>query len=420
MTRLLRSPGPRRGVVDDAIRRSLLAYTVRSSGKANVQAIGVICLIWAVQALTGAGLDHRLLVWVTVMTIFTTTYFRALRILARRLDDGGPLRGILLYLVCHLALASCCWGSLGFAILPGKTEVAASLVLGQAIMLIAGNLVFFSSATTFYVAYQIGLTSTSVSALIWGGYPALGAVVLFTSVCALTLRGELHRTVESAIVLARRNELLVEELHEQREAVEQTNRQLSEANSQLAHRATRDSLTGLANRDLLAENLERMVAEAVSDGRRPGVIYFDIDHFKPLNDTLGHAAGDSLLRQIATRVSSCVRPSDLVARVGGDEFVVAVHDGAEMAIAERIHQSFAEPFEFEEQLLPFSPSIGVASWLPGCSIEELVERADSALYEAKHGGRDQIRVWRPDPTPDEPGPAVSVAARSRRRPDIRA
>src|SRR4051794_3388689 len=250
MTRLRRLPHPRAGAADETVRRSLLEYTVRSSGKANAQAVGLISLIWAVQLLTGAELDRRLIVWTAVMAILTAGYFVALWVLLRRLASGGQLRGIVLYMVCHLAVASSCWGSLGFAILPGKTDVAASLALGEAIMLIAGNLVFFSSTTALYMTYQLGLTIASVSALIWGGYPTLGAVVLFTAVCALTLRGELHRTVQSAIVLARRNELLAEELREQRAAVELTNQQLMEANSQLAHRATRDPLTGLANRDL--------------------------------------------------------------------------------------------------------------------------------------------------------------------------
>ena len=413
MTRL-RFPRPHGEPIDEAVRRSLLEYTVRSSGKANTQAIGLIALIWVVQVMTGAELDRRLVAWTVVMSVLTAGYFVALWVLLRRLADGARLQGIIAYLVCHLAVASTCWGGLGFAILPGETDVAASLALGQAIMLIAGNLVFYSSATVLYLTYQLGLTSASVSALIWGGYPALGAVVLFTAVCALTLRGELYRTVRNAVELARRNELLVDELREQRAAVELTNQQLTEANSQLAHRATRDSLTGLANRDLLAENLERMVGEAVDTGRPPGVVYFDIDHFKPLNDTLGHAAGDSLLRQIAVRVSACVRAADLVARIGGDEFVVAVDDAADaLWIARRVHESFAEPFEFDGRPLTFSPSIGVASWVPGCTTEELVGRADSALYQAKNSGRNQICEWRGDPA-GEPAPASPRSVTGRR------
>ena len=403
MTRLRRLPHPRAEAADETVRRSLLEYTVRSSGSANVQAVGLIFLIWAVQVTTGAELDRRLVVWIVVMSVLTAGFFVALWVLRRRLAAGVRLRGIMTYLTCHLAVASSCWGSLGFAILPGETEVAASLTVGEAILLIAGNLVFFSSVTSLYLTYQAGLTVASVSALVWGGFPALAALVLFTSVCALTLRGELHGTVQRAIELARHNELLVQELRKQRAAVELTNQQLMEANSQLAHRATRDSLTGLANRDLLAENLERMVREAVATGQPLGVVYFDIDHFKPLNDTLGHAAGDSLLRQIAARVSACVRTSDLVARIGGDEFVVAVDDAAEvMTVARRIHQSFAEPFEFDDRRLAFSPSIGVASWVPGCSVDELVGRADTALYQAKNSGRNQICVW--ETTPDQSAP----------------
>jgi diguanylate cyclase (GGDEF)-like protein len=399
MTRLRGLPRPRAGASDETVRRSLLEYTVRSSGKANAQAVGLILLIWAVQVASGAEVNRRLIAWTAVMTTLTAAFFVALWVLLRRLAGGGRLRGIMIYLICHLAVASTCWGSLGFALLPGEGEVPASLTVGEAILLLAGNLVFFSSVTALYVTYQLGLTVAAVSALVWCGYPALGAVVLFTAVCALTLRGELHRTVLNAVVLARRNELLVAELREQRAAVELTNQQLLEANSQLSHRATRDSLTGLANRDLLAENLERLVHEADASGRPPGVVYFDIDYFKPLNDTLGHAAGDSLLRQIADRVSACVRTSDLVARVGGDEFVVAVDDAAQaMTVARRIHESFAEPFEFDDQRLPFSPSIGVATWVPGCSSDELVERADAALYQAKNSGRNQIQVW--DPNPD--------------------
>src|SRR5690349_3578859 len=108
MTRVRLRPPRRGGPADEAVRRSMLAYTVRSSGKANVQAVGLIALICLVQVLSGAGFDRRLATWTAVMSVLTAAFFVALWVLSRRLAEGAPVRGVMTYLAVHLTIASSC------------------------------------------------------------------------------------------------------------------------------------------------------------------------------------------------------------------------------------------------------------------------------------------------------------------------
>ncbi|WP_052465940.1 putative bifunctional diguanylate cyclase/phosphodiesterase [Mobilicoccus massiliensis] len=159
------------------------------------------------------------------------------------------------------------------------------------------------------------------------------------------------------------------------------------------HRATHDPLTGLLNRAALAETQAGVVARGAATGRSTAVLFVDCDDFKSINDTWGHHAGDNLLRHIADRLPSCLGPDDLLARHGGDEFViVASVSGTQEAIglAERIRHLFDEPLPIlPDRTHNVTPSIGVAVAGPGdgSNVEELVRMADSAMYETKARGR---------------------------------
>lgn len=158
----------------------------------------------------------------------------------------------------------------------------------------------------------------------------------------------------------------------------------------LTNLSERDALTGLHNR----AGFERHVAEAYRSGSGIGLalLYLDLDHFKPVNDTFGHPVGDELLRQFAARLRSLVRPSDFVARMGGDEFVVLLHGVREVshaqAVATKIVEAAQQPFIVDGHVLSVGASVGVASGATdGDTGAKLVERADGALYAAKRGGR---------------------------------
>lgn len=166
----------------------------------------------------------------------------------------------------------------------------------------------------------------------------------------------------------------------------------------LAHDATHDRLTGLANRALLLESIDRAVAAARRSGRQLAVLFIDLDNFKPVNDTLGHDAGDELLRGVAARLREHVRGGDQVARLGGDEFAVlcadlAVADDA-VDIAHRLKAALHEPFDVRGREVSVGACIGVA--IAGSEPVEaagLVARADAAAYRGKHNGRGRVEVY---------------------------
>lgn len=162
-----------------------------------------------------------------------------------------------------------------------------------------------------------------------------------------------------------------------------------------------DPLTGLANRILLADRLKRALARALRSGGGVAVLYLDIDHFKRVNDSYGHAAGDALLQAFAARLTACVRATDTVARLGGDEFVVLLEEMRDrdnaMAVARKIVEEMRAPIRFDDAELHVTASIGIAHGDADDDPEGLLTRADAALYEAKAAGRDTVRVSRAAP-----------------------
>jgi diguanylate cyclase (GGDEF)-like protein/PAS domain S-box-containing protein len=165
---------------------------------------------------------------------------------------------------------------------------------------------------------------------------------------------------------------------------------------QLAHQAFHDPLTGLANRALFRDR----VTHAISLGRRLGravtVLYLDLDDFKQVNDSLGHAEGDRLLALIATRLSACARSTDTVARLGGDEFAILVEDADSVACAERvverIREQMAFPFTLASADVRVTASIGGASTVAG-GMDDVLRCADAAMYSAKRSGRGLYRAF---------------------------
>jgi len=163
---------------------------------------------------------------------------------------------------------------------------------------------------------------------------------------------------------------------------------------QLYQQAHFDSLTGLPNRLLLRDRLTQEVARCQREAGSFALLFTDLDHFKDVNDTLGHTSGDAVLREAARRISLCIRESDTVSRLGGDEFNVILtqiqHPQDAGRIAEHIVKSLSEPFVIDGQSSFLSASIGIALYPEdGKSAEALIKNADTAMYRAKSGGRAQ-------------------------------
>jgi diguanylate cyclase (GGDEF)-like protein len=148
----------------------------------------------------------------------------------------------------------------------------------------------------------------------------------------------------------------------------------------LRHAATYDALTGLPNR---AASLDRIAAALVEPAERLAVLFGDLDGFKPVNDRLGHGAGDELLRQVADRLRGCLRTEDLVGRFGGDEFVILCPAADVDRLGERIRAMVREPIPVAGEQVKVGISVGVALAQPGSTADDLISRADAAMYAAK-------------------------------------
>ncbi len=178
-----------------------------------------------------------------------------------------------------------------------------------------------------------------------------------------------------------------------------------QAEKEIAHWAMHDHLTGLPNRLLLAERLALSIgraerAKANRAASRTAVIFVDLDGFKFVNDTLGHEAGDLLLQQVAQRLSASVRRGDLLARMGGDEFMVVVNsvsdDEAALGVAERLRAALREPLTVAHHELVITASMGISMYpRDGRDASALRRNADAAMYEAKQAGKDRIHFYTP-------------------------
>ncbi|MES2298790.1 MAG: EAL domain-containing protein [Pseudomonadota bacterium] len=201
-------------------------------------------------------------------------------------------------------------------------------------------------------------------------------------------RDELEvRVLERTAELAGANSLLQGEIVERRQA-----------EARVHHMAYHDSLTGLPNRALLADRLDRAMMAVQRSSRKLAVMFLDLDRFKMINDSLGHQTGDHLLKEVASRLCRAVRASDTVARLGGDEFVVLVpgiRGPDECAhVAEKIIEALSAAFPFDGRTLHITPSIGICVYPDdGDDVETLMRHADAAMYHAKASGRNNYQFF---------------------------
>lgn len=203
----------------------------------------------------------------------------------------------------------------------------------------------------------------------------------------LVLKTQVELAADQQQKLAKQNSLLHKEVSKRR-ASEQ----------KLAHQATHDELTNLANRTYGMERLQQAIRNAQANNNQVLVLFIDIDNFKQINDTIGHHAGDELLKQTSERLLKSVRSTDIVARLGGDEFLVIVpdiqHQEAAKLVATSILSVFEKPFNIEQQEFFVSTSIGMSTYpKDGHNATTLLKLADTALYRVKDMGRNGFSFY---------------------------
>ncbi len=194
------------------------------------------------------------------------------------------------------------------------------------------------------------------------------------------------RVEERTDELARTNNKLRHEIHER-----------VKAQQELTHLATHDALTGLPNRSLFNEHLEIAINHAQRHGRQLALLFLDLDGFKLINDTLGHEAGDHLLKALSTRMKECIRKDDILARVGGDEFTLLLGElnlpeDASM-IAEKLISAINEPIQINSHPCHVGVSIGISLFPQSAeNARELLRLADNAMYNAKNSGKNTYKI----------------------------
>jgi len=255
------------------------------------------------------------------------------------------------------------------------------------------------------VGLRVGLESTPRAMLPY--LPAgIGLAVVITG--QFTGRGDQVTLAAAAVVISALLGRQLFALLDNRALV----RQVLAVQHELRHQTFHDPLTGLANRVLFGDRLRHSLELHQRDLRPLSVLYCDLDGFKTVNDTLGHDAGDTVLRSVAERLNAVTRNGDTTARLGGDEFAILLEDGGDPhEVAVRIFAAFARPICVEQDLVPVSTSIGIAQLSadePTPTAEAVMQRADRAMYDAKRAGKATVVTWAEQPIPAS-GPVAPQA-----------
>ena len=254
----------------------------------------------------------------------------------------------------------------------------------------------------WYLATTISRPLSLLSGIFRG--VASGKEILSGELGALSLRrgDELGDLAGSFIAMNQAIKQKIQQINEinatLEEKIDQRTRELRLANDELTKLASHDVLTGLPNRQLVSDRLDQALALARRDKSHLAVMFIDLDEFKPVNDSFGHDVGDLLLKEVAKRIQDCLRATDTVSRIGGDEFIVllpiieASHDAEE--VAEKIRQTLHQTFELANHVLQISASIGIAIYPEhGSDQSTLLKHADMAMYLAKDTGRNRVQLF---------------------------
>ena len=336
-----------------------------------------------------------------------------------RVRGRRPGRRLPLWLTLTTALTGLVWGAAG--ILPVRVDTAAGWVLVPFVLagMSAGSIAALPAHPPAFFIFIWAALAPYALALAASSEPvsrAMSAITLLYAIGLSAVGWQIHRTLRRAAELNVQNSVLVDRLADARQGLEATvatrTSELRATNAALLrevverrrsedrvrHLLAHDSLTNLPNRLLLLDRLEQALARSRRYSSRCAVLLFDVDRFKDVNDTLGHAAGDRLLRELAERVRGAVRDSDTVARFGGDEFALVAPDlldGTEpMLLARRILDACRPPFDIDGTRIPVTVSVGAAVFPEhGGDADALLRAADAALYLAKGAGKDRVALY---------------------------
>ena len=319
-------------------------------------------------------------------------------------QDASVSVGVWRRLLFVLTLNGLWWGVFGILLLSQADSPQAgftSFIIGG---LAAAAVATLGPLRSFYLGFTLPMVACLIGGLIWrGGHESwfmAGFTIAFEIAMVATV-WQISGIVSRNIELRLQNEILVQSLTATNSELAREIDERKHAEERSAFLATHDALTGLANRHMQEDRFAQAVGHASRCGCLVALLFIDLDRFKQVNDTRGHAAGDSLLRVLADRLRDCLRVGDSVCRQGGDEFLVLLVDITDRAVvvtvAERIVQSLCAPVDLLGGQVQVGCSIGISLYpSDGDDFEVPLNRADQALYRVKHEGRAGYRFFTSD------------------------
>lgn len=300
-----------------------------------------------------------------------------------------------------------------------RTELAVSLLLGVMMALVSVSLIanqgLYSGALLFYPCLLITAGILASRRVFIGMLASMLVVVAYITWLSVSGAQDYVAVphgpgrmlvVSSLLVLsAVAVWLLANDLHRARQHLEHEILELESSQASLNHLAQHDPLTDLPNRLLVEQRVDAAIRSAEQSRSMVAVLFLDLDHFKVINDSLGHSAGDELLCEIAARLKSMVRGADTVSRQGGDEFLIVLSEvesiEALTAVVTRLQLLVAQPLTLQDMELVVSLSIGIALYpQDGNDFATLLKKADTAMYQAKSSGRNAFRLFNEDMSAD--------------------
>lgn len=311
---------------------------------------------------------------ITLVLFIAHIYFKGTQVM-RALVGVGMMLFSLIYIQQHL----------------GRIEMHFHVFIALAILSVYKDIVPVMVAAATTIVHHLVFNFLQLYEVSLFGMP----VMVFNYGCGMDIVF-LHGTfvIAEAVVIGYIIKLQIEYGVE----LNRSEKEISGLNEELSFTSLHDSLTGLPNRYNLYTQLKLMVANANRYDRKFAVLFLDLDHFKNINDTLGHNVGDALLKDVSRKLKSLIRENDIVARIGGDEFIIVLNDisdsGSLEQVIVKILDAFRHEWMIQSHFLRLSTSIGVAMYPDDSKeINELMKFADIAMYKAKSEGRDQFSFF---------------------------
>ncbi|MCB1954629.1 MAG: diguanylate cyclase [Rhodocyclaceae bacterium] len=391
------------------IRSEQLALVYANNGGAlGVHLVAAFTLV----VVTWPTADRVLLfAWLTVLLGLSVARWLLNRQWHRRPADPDGGNGTAPWehrIVALSAAMGLCWGAVGIPMLYQGNGLQVGFAVFVLSGMVSGAVVTLGPVRRAYLAFTLPVIGCMVVALGGRGdreaIAMAGLCLIFEATLVITV-GRFATLMRNNLALRLRNETLVGSLTG-------SNRRLADANEQLRHEideraraearadflARHDALTGLPNRRLQHDRFEQAVRLAKRKALRVAVLFIDLDRFKAVNDSLGHAAGDQLLCEVSRRLTACLREVDSLSRQGGDEFILLLGEVADRCavarVAKRLLEVMGEPLRIDGRTVAVSGSVGISIFPDdGGDFDQLVRRADEALYQVKREGRADYRFF---------------------------